>query len=89
MVPGEGKGMNLAQKMLEKFGWKEGEGLGKERQGIATPLIAQKTDNRSAVIVKAKHLAKPEPSNPPIQVNLHSLFISTGLLGPSNYRITH
>eukprot|EP00210_Caulerpa_lentillifera_P004821 g4603.t1 len=65
----EGKGMNLAQKMLEKFGWKEGEGLGKERQGIATPLIAQKTDNRSAVIVKAKQLAKSEQFHPePIQI---------------------
>lgn len=79
IVTGEGKGMNLAQKMLEKFGWKEGEGLGKERQGIATPLIAQKTDNRSAVIVKAKHLTKPEPTNPPIQVNLTSLSIQQHL----------
>lgn len=46
--------MTLAQKMLEKFGWREGEGLGKERQGMATPLIAQKTDRRSAVIVNAE-----------------------------------
>lgn len=65
---GEGKGMNLAQKMLEKYGWKEGEGLGKERQGIATPLIAQKTDKRSAVIVKAQQIVKPEPRPPQPQV---------------------
>lgn len=47
--------MSLAQKMLEKMGWKEGEGLGKMRQGMATPLIAQKTDKRSGVIVNAEH----------------------------------
>ena len=57
---GEGKGMVLAEKLLKKFGWKEGQGLGKERQGIATPLIAQKTDKHSAVIVKAEQIPKPE-----------------------------
>lgn len=27
--------------MLEKMGWKEGEGLGRNRQGMATPLVMQ------------------------------------------------
>eukprot|EP00887_Chlorella_sp_A99_P002204 scaffold21.g2204.t1 len=47
------KGMTLAQKMLEKMGWREGEGLGRNRQGIAAPLVLQKTDVRSGVIVSA------------------------------------
>lgn len=32
----------------------EGQGLGKLRQGIVTPLIAQKSGARSGVIVNAK-----------------------------------
>lgn len=64
---GKDKGMSLAQRMLEKFGWREGEGLGKARQGMATPLIAQKTDKRSAVIVNAekRKTAEVTPMMPP------------------------
>lgn len=49
----ENRGMSLAAKMMEKMGWRGG-GLGKEQQGMATPLIAQKKDNRSAVIVQGE-----------------------------------
>ena len=47
-------GMGLAARMMEKMGWKEGQGLGKLRQGMVTPLVAQKTDARSGVIVNAE-----------------------------------
>lgn len=33
--------MPTLQKLLEKMGWKEGEGLGRNRQGMATPLMMQ------------------------------------------------
>jgi splicing factor 45 len=46
------KGMTLAQRMLEKMGWKQGEGLGKSGQGIAAPLAVQKTDARSGRVGK-------------------------------------
>ncbi len=45
--------MGLAARMMEKMGWKEGQGLGRARQGMVTPLVAQKTDARSGVIVNA------------------------------------
>jgi splicing factor 45 len=35
--------MGLAQKLLEKMGWREGQGLGRNKQGMSTPLVAQKT----------------------------------------------
>ncbi|GFH14581.1 uncharacterized protein HaLaN_10666 [Haematococcus lacustris] len=56
---GTGKGMSLAQKMLMKMGWKEGEGLGRERQGMSTPLVMQKTNARAGVIVNAEPSAQP------------------------------
>ena len=31
----------VLQKLMEKMGWKEGEGLGRNRQGMATPLMMQ------------------------------------------------
>ncbi|KAJ6909585.1 hypothetical protein NC652_020535 [Populus alba x Populus x berolinensis] len=38
---------------MAKMGWKEGQGLGKQEQGITTPLMAKKTDRRARVIVNA------------------------------------
>ncbi len=54
------KGMSLAEKMLKKMGWREGEGLGKHKQGIATPLVAQKVAAGAGVIVAASEMAPPE-----------------------------
>ena len=48
-------------KLLQRMGWKEGEGLGKNRQGIATPIVHQKTDKRAGIIVAAEPLTKPRP----------------------------
>lgn len=53
----EGK-MTAAQKMMAKMGWKQGQGLGKQEQGITTPLVAKKTDKRGGVIVNASESSK-------------------------------
>ncbi|KAF8092835.1 hypothetical protein N665_0400s0034 [Sinapis alba] len=50
---GAGGQMTAAQRMMEKMGWKQGQGLGKSEQGITTPLMAKKTDRRAGVIVNA------------------------------------
>ena len=46
-------------KLMKGMGWTEGEGLGRERQGMATPIIMQKTDTRTGVIVNAEPLNGP------------------------------
>lgn len=50
---GAGGQMTAAQRMMAKMGWKAGQGLGKQEQGITTPLMAKKTDKRAGVIVNA------------------------------------
>jgi G-patch domain len=37
-----GSTSDFAKRQLERMGWKEGNGLGKERQGRATPIIVQR-----------------------------------------------
>lgn len=49
--------MTAAQRMMARMGWKEGQGLGKQEQGITVPLIARKTDKRAGVIVNVAQSA--------------------------------
>ncbi|KAI4836745.1 RNA-binding protein [Plasmodium brasilianum] len=54
---------DFATRMMEKMGWKKGEGLGKDKQGIKAPLILQKVDKRSGVIIQAPVILKKNNSN--------------------------
>jgi splicing factor 45 len=38
--------------MLEKMGWR-GQGLGKYEQGIITPLVAKRTNDKYGIIINA------------------------------------
>ena len=39
-----------ALRMMQKFGYKVGEGLGKQSQGIKTPLVVKKTNESTGII---------------------------------------
>jgi splicing factor 45 len=48
-----GGGESLALKMMKKMGYKEGRGLGKNDQGMKTPLEVKKDSARSGIIRNA------------------------------------
>lgn len=56
----------VALRMMQKFGYKVGEGLGKQGQGIKTPLIVKKVNDTSGVIeqsnISLNYLIPPEVS---------------------------
>eukprot|EP00271_Cylindrocystis_brebissonii_P015705 TRINITY_DN38686_c0_g1_i1.p1 TRINITY_DN38686_c0_g1~~TRINITY_DN38686_c0_g1_i1.p1 ORF type:complete len:510 (+),score=134.85 TRINITY_DN38686_c0_g1_i1:339-1868(+) len=58
LTVGAGGQMTAAERMMAKMGWKAGQGLGKQEQGITTPLMARKTDKRAGVIVNATPLGE-------------------------------
>ena len=70
--------------MMAKMGWKEGQGLGKQEQGITTPLMARKTDRRARVIVNAsdqkleKKVKSMNLSGPPTRVLMLRNMIGPG-----------
>lgn len=62
----EPKEDDFATKMLKKMGWKEGTGLGKDGQGMATPLVLKKTDQKQGMVVEGQKREAP-PAQQPVQ----------------------
>lgn len=65
-APPEPKEDDFATKMLKKMGWKEGSGLGKDGQGMATPLVLKKTDQKQGQVVEGQKREVP-PAQPQAQ----------------------
>lgn len=58
--------VDKGRQMMLKMGWSEGQGLGKDGQGMRTPLVVKKTDSATAIIVHAPaKRSTPHPHPPP------------------------
>ncbi|ESO99544.1 hypothetical protein LOTGIDRAFT_113486 [Lottia gigantea] len=49
---------SVASKIMAKYGYKEGQGLGKKEQGISTALYVEKTSKRGGKIIHEKDVPK-------------------------------
>ncbi|CAH1785008.1 unnamed protein product, partial [Owenia fusiformis] len=78
-APGFGfnKKSSIAAKIMAKLGYKEGQGLGKNKQGMSTALQVEKTSKRGGKIIHEKDIPKmeafPPPPQPPPVVNTAEL----------------
>ncbi|KAI9028229.1 hypothetical protein CLU79DRAFT_738341 [Phycomyces nitens] len=77
--PGLGSGEGMARKMLAKYGWQEGQGLGRSEDGIREALQVQSTGRGGGVIVNSQ----PEPKAQPLLNKRQSqVILLTNMVGP-------
>ncbi|KAI4465801.1 splicing factor 45 spf45 [Holotrichia oblita] len=56
-------GTSVAAKIMAKYGFKEGQGLGKQEQGMSMALQVEKTSKRGGRIIHEKEIMPPPPSD--------------------------
>lgn len=56
---------SVAAKIMAKYGFKDGQGLGKKEQGMSVALQVEKTSKRGGRIIHEKELSVPSVSNSP------------------------
>ncbi|GAB6026914.1 Splicing factor 45 [Chamberlinius hualienensis] len=54
-----GRGSSVALKIMAKYGFKEGQGLGKQEQGMSQALQVEKTSKRGGKIIHERDVPKP------------------------------
>lgn len=89
-------GGSVAAKIMAKYGFKEGQGLGKQEQGISMALQVEKTSKRGGRIISEKEImppppaasgstspgAKPEPSITEIMRSPSKVVLLRNMVGP-------
>ena len=55
----------VASQIMAKYGWKEGQGLGREEQGLSTCLQVEKTGKRAGKIINKDVEKSKKPSYAP------------------------
>lgn len=53
-------GGSVAAKIMAKYGFKEGQGLGKQEQGMSMALQVEKTSKRGGRIIHEKEILPPQ-----------------------------
>ncbi len=83
---GSGAGaLGVAAKIMAKYGFKEGQGLGRQQQGIAAALQVEKTSKRGGRIINEKDIMPPPPPvvSPTISAPKVELTIAEIMKNPS------
>lgn len=60
-----GGALGVAAKIMAKYGFREGQGLGRQQQGIAAALQVEKTSKRGGRIINEHDAVMPAPLFPP------------------------
>lgn len=60
-TPAKQTGLGIAAKIMAKYGYKEGGGLGKSEQGMAKALVVEKTSKRGGRILKGEEIEETPP----------------------------
>jgi len=71
---------SVAAKIMAKYGFKEGQGLGKKEQGMSVALQVEKTSKRGGRIVGEREQLMPPP--PPIPSSPPQMQLQQSLLPP-------
>lgn len=71
---------SVAAKIMAKYGFKEGQGLGKKEQGMSVALQVEKTSKRGGRIVGEREQLMPPP--PPVSISPPPLQQQTSQLQP-------